>query len=124
MTDKNEGTEITNTSAITTTSAAEPAAGSSDAEAQLPRHGFFTRLYTGTGAFDVIGVALAPYPDLGRYGARAYSFATGQLIRTFAMNDPIGQVQRLDDVDGDGTSDASTIEKTRGTLVRLEVPWT
>ena len=55
MTDKNEGTEITNTSAITTTSAAEPAVGGSDAEAQLPRHGFFTRLYTGTGAFNVIG---------------------------------------------------------------------
>jgi len=55
MTDKNEGTEITSTSAITTTSAAEPAAGGSDAEAQLPRHGFFTRLYTGTGAFNVIG---------------------------------------------------------------------
>lgn len=55
MTDKNQDTEITTTSEITTTAAAEPVAGGADAEAQLPRHGFFTRLYTGTGAFDVIG---------------------------------------------------------------------
>jgi len=26
-----------------------------EADGQLPRHGFFTRLYTGTGAFDIIG---------------------------------------------------------------------
>ena len=30
-------------------------AGSRSAAADAPRHGFFVRLYTGTGAFEVIG---------------------------------------------------------------------
>lgn len=48
-------TENSNGTDIDVTTAAEAAVTGSAADGQLPRHGFFTRLYTGTGAFDVIG---------------------------------------------------------------------
>jgi preprotein translocase subunit SecF len=45
-----------NTSGIDVTSAAElEATGTEVSDAALPRHGFFNRLYTGTGGFDVMG---------------------------------------------------------------------
>ncbi|MBV8928118.1 MAG: protein translocase subunit SecF [Mycobacteriaceae bacterium] len=44
-----ETTETTETTAETTQSQAVELTG------EVPRHGFFTRLYTGTGAFDVVG---------------------------------------------------------------------
>ena len=47
-------TENSNDTDIDVTASAEAAATGS-AGGQLPSHGFFTRLYTGTGAFDVIG---------------------------------------------------------------------
>jgi preprotein translocase subunit SecF len=48
-------TENSNDTDIDVTASAEAAATGSAAGGQLPQHGFFTRLYTGTGAFDVIG---------------------------------------------------------------------
>ena len=48
-------TENSNDTDIDVTASAEAAATGSAAGGQLPSHGFFTRLYTGTGAFDVIG---------------------------------------------------------------------
>lgn len=48
-------TENSNDTEMDVTESAAGAAAGVSAGAQLPRHGFFTRLYTGTGAFDVIG---------------------------------------------------------------------
>lgn len=48
MTDNTDTTDVEVT-------AVEAAATGADAAATLPRHGFFHRLYTGTGAFNVIG---------------------------------------------------------------------
>jgi preprotein translocase subunit SecF len=54
MVDKTTGAE--NTSGIDVTSATElEATGTEVSDAALPRHGFFNRLYTGTGGFDVMG---------------------------------------------------------------------
>ena len=50
----------------------------------------------------------------------AYPSGFPKVLKTYDFDKTDG----ADDVDGDGTPDASTIEKTRGTLVRLEVPWT
>ncbi len=46
-----ENSNTTDTDGTTPPESVAPAA----AEGQLPRHGFFTRLYTGTGAFEIIG---------------------------------------------------------------------
>lgn len=54
-TDTNDTTDITE-DGDTVTEATEPESTAVEAvESQLPRHSFFTRLYTGTGAFEVVG---------------------------------------------------------------------
>jgi preprotein translocase subunit SecF len=54
-----EGTDSDVGAEVTETTGAEPDAGAIEATdgsgAQLPHHSFFTRLYTGTGAFEVVG---------------------------------------------------------------------
>jgi preprotein translocase subunit SecF len=51
-TDIDTETDIDTDPELTESNAAEPTAAES---AELPHHGFFTRLYTGTGAFEVVG---------------------------------------------------------------------
>jgi preprotein translocase subunit SecF len=48
MADKTRGTDVTSATALDATGVEVP-------DAALPRHSFFTRLYTGTGGFDVMG---------------------------------------------------------------------
>jgi len=48
MADKTRGTDVTSATALDATGMEVP-------DAALPRHSFFTRLYTGTGGFDVMG---------------------------------------------------------------------
>ncbi len=50
-----ENSNTTDTDGTTPPESAAPAATGAMAGGQLPRHGFFTRLYTGTGAFEIIG---------------------------------------------------------------------
>lgn len=48
-------TENTNDTGVTGSGATEPASTAVETGTQLPQHSFFTRLYTGTGAFEVVG---------------------------------------------------------------------
>ncbi|AKN17421.1 protein translocase subunit SecF [Mycobacterium haemophilum] len=54
--DRDDNTDGTGTGAVDVTKAAEDAVQLTDDPAtQLPQHGFLSRLYTGTGAFEVVG---------------------------------------------------------------------
>ena len=55
MTDNTNTDDIETTANLDTTGATELESSASEAVGQPPRHGFFTRLYTGTGAFEVVG---------------------------------------------------------------------
>ena len=56
---------------------------------QLPHHNFFTRLYTGTGAFDIVGklrslhcsIGVAEAPRDGEHGSALLSAALGAADR-------------------------------------------
>ncbi len=53
--EKSNDIDIDTGAELTESNAAEPTATDSVDTAKLPQHGFFTRLYTGTGAFEVVG---------------------------------------------------------------------